>query len=107
MSAWAIVREARARAGLTQRELAERAGRAQSEVARIESGRQEPTFPTLERLVRAAGFDLKVQLVPHDDHDERLIRAMLALSPEERLRTLEQQSALFSSARLVSDGEAA
>lgn len=105
MSAWAIVREARTRAGLTQRELARRARKAQSEIARIETGRQEPTFPTLERLVRAAGFDLKVQLVPHDEHDERLIRSMLSLTPDERLRTLEEPSALFASARLVDDGE--
>lgn len=104
MAAWAIVREARARAGLTQRELARRAGKAQSEIARIEAGRQEPTFATLERLVRAAGFDLRVQLVPHDEHDERLIRGMLALSPAERLRTLEEQSELFASARVVRDG---
>jgi transcriptional regulator with XRE-family HTH domain len=107
VSAWAIVREARARAGLTQRELARRARKTQSEIARIETGRQEPTFPTLERLVRAAGFDLKLQLVPHDEHDERLIRSMLSLTPDERLRTLEEQSALFASARLVDDGETA
>ena len=105
MSAWAIVREARTRAGLTQRELARRARKTQSEIARIETGRQEPTFPTLERLVRAAGFDLKLQLVPHDEHDARLIRSMLSLTPDERLRTLEEQSALFASATLVDDGE--
>lgn len=98
MAAWAIVREARARAKLSQRVLAQRARTAQSEIARIERGRQDPTFRTLERLVRAAGFDLKIQLVPHDDHDERLIEAMLALTPEERLETLEEQSSLFASA---------
>jgi transcriptional regulator with XRE-family HTH domain len=105
VSAWAILREARVRAGLTQRELARRARKAQSEIARLEAGRQEPTLATLERLVRAAGFDLKVQLAPHDEHDERLIRWMLSLSPDERLRTLEEHSALFASARLVNDGE--
>jgi len=99
MSAWAIVREARARAGLSQRELAVRARKAQSEIARIEAGRQDPTFGTLERLVRAAGFDLQIRLVPHDDHDERLIRSMLALSPEQRLRGLEEWSELLSGAR--------
>jgi transcriptional regulator with XRE-family HTH domain len=104
MAAWAIVREARSRARLSQRELARRAGKAQSEIGRIEAGRQDPTFATIERLVRAAGFDLKLQLVPRDDHDERLIQGMLALSPDERLRTLEEQSMLFSSARLVGDG---
>jgi len=107
MTAWAIVREARARAGLSQRELAARAGKAQSEIARIEGARQDPAFETLARLVRAAGFDLKVELVPHDDHDERLIEAMLALTVEERLSSLEAEHELFATAVEVSGGESA
>src|SRR5438105_1951374 len=99
MAAWSLLREARARAKLSQRALAERADTAQSEIGRIECGRQEPSYATLERLVRAAGFDLKVQLVPHDDHDERLIDAMLALSVEERLDRLEELDEFFASAR--------
>jgi transcriptional regulator with XRE-family HTH domain len=99
--AWAIVREARQRAGLTQRELADRAGKAQSEIAKIERARRDPTFSTLERLVGAAGFDLRINLVPHDDHDERLIRSMLELTPEERLASLEEQQELFGQARIV------
>ena len=101
MPAWAILREARARSALTQRALARRAGTAQSEVARIEGGRRDPAFATVERLVRAAGFDLKIALVPHDDHDERLIDAMLALPVEERLRGLEAESDFFASAHEV------
>ncbi len=103
MSAWAIVREARARANLSQRALADRAQTAQSEIARIETGRQGPSLATLERLVRAAGFDLKIELVPHDDHDERLIDAMLALPVEERLDSLEEQSELFASVKEVKE----
>src|SRR5438105_980016 len=104
MLAWALLREVRARAHLSQRALAERAGTAQSEIARIESGRQEPGYATLERLVRAAGFDLRVELLPHDDHDERLIDAMLALPVEERLDGLEAQSELFVSVRELDRG---
>jgi transcriptional regulator with XRE-family HTH domain len=102
MAAWALLREARARANLTQRALAARAATAQSEIARIETGRQEPSYATLERLVRAAGFDLKVELVPHDTHDELLIDAMLALPLEERLDSLEEQGEFFASAREAS-----
>src|SRR5919197_6525762 len=105
MPAWAIVREARARAGLTQRRLAELAGKAQSEIAKIERGRRDPTFATLERLVRAAGFDLRIQLVPHDDHDEQLMRAMRELSPEERLASLEEQLEFLAGARVGTDGD--
>ena len=96
MAAWALVREARAQAGLSQRALARRAGVAQSEIARIEGGRQDPSFNRLERLLRAAGYDLRLELVPHDDHDERLIRQMLALPVEERLDSLEEQSDFFA-----------
>jgi len=97
--AWALVKQMRVRAGLTQRQLAQRAGKAQSEIARIERGRQDPSLTTLQRLARAAGFDLRIQLRPHDDHDEVLIRSMLALAPEERLDALEEESAFFASAR--------
>lgn len=104
MSAWALLREARARANLSQRDLAARAHTAQSEIARIENGRQEPSYARLEGLVRAAGFDLKVELVPHDDHDEQLIGAMLELSVEERLDSLEEQSEFFASVKEVPRG---
>ena len=99
MPAWALVREARAEAGLSQRALAERAGVAQSEIARIESGRQEPSFPRLQQLLRAAGFDMRIELVPHDDHDEELIGQLLALPVAARLDCLEEQSEFFASVR--------
>lgn len=104
MSAWAVLREARAQAGLSQRALAARSGIAQSEIARIESGRQEPSFQRLLQLVRGAGFDLKVELVPRDDHDVQLIRGMLSLSPEERLDSLEAHDTFFSDVGELSRG---
>ena len=57
MVAWALLQEARRRAGLTQAELARRAGVPQSTVAKIERGRRDPSLSTLERLVRAAGLE--------------------------------------------------
>ncbi|MGH7578291.1 MAG: helix-turn-helix domain-containing protein [Longimicrobiales bacterium] len=53
-----VLREARARARLTQRELARRAGTAQSVVARIERGQTDPSTGTLRALLAAAGFEL-------------------------------------------------
>ena len=100
-TAWALLREARAQSKLSQRALAARAGVAQSEIARVESGRQEPSFDRLQQLVRKAGLDLRVELVPHDDHDEQLIRQMLSLSVAERLDSLEEQSDFFAAAREV------
>lgn len=58
MTAGEILREARGRAGLTQRELATRAGTSQAAVAAIENDRKAPTFPTMQRLLTAAGATL-------------------------------------------------
>ena len=56
-----LLRNARDHAGLTQRELARRAGTSQAMVARIERGQQSPSIATLDRLVRACGLDLRVE----------------------------------------------
>lgn len=64
---------AREDAGLSQRELAERAGVAQSEIARIESGNREPSIPTLQRILAGAGRELRFRLTPLEDHDQVLV----------------------------------
>ncbi|HVL28372.1 MAG TPA: helix-turn-helix transcriptional regulator [Acidimicrobiales bacterium] len=62
--AWALCREARGQARLSQRELASRAGVSPSTVARIEMGRMEPTLALLLRLVHACGLELRLRLSP-------------------------------------------
>jgi predicted nucleotidyltransferase len=57
-----LLRAARTRAGLSQAELAARAGVAQSVISVYESGRRQPALPTLAALVEATGFDLEVRL---------------------------------------------
>lgn len=59
-----LIKRARARAGLTLRELAERAGTSHSTLAAYEQGRVIPSIATAERIVRSAGFDLQLRLVP-------------------------------------------
>lgn len=61
-----LLRDARDRAGLSQRELARRAGTSQAMVARIERGQQSPSVATLERLVRACGLELRVEAAGGD-----------------------------------------
>jgi transcriptional regulator with XRE-family HTH domain len=56
--------EARARAGLTQAQLADRMRTTQSVIARLESGRGRPSTTTLERLARATGSRLKITFEP-------------------------------------------
>jgi transcriptional regulator with XRE-family HTH domain len=83
-----LVREARRRADLTQRELAERAGTTQSAIARLESGRTSPSFDQVLRLVRLCGYRLDVALDPYDDSDVAQAEALLRLPVEGRLQHL-------------------
>jgi transcriptional regulator with XRE-family HTH domain len=87
-----LVREARKRAGLTQRELAERAGTTQSAIARLESGRTRPAFDDVLRLVRLCGMDLDVMLVERDSADWMQAQELLRVPAGERLA----QSARFT-----------
>jgi ribosome-binding protein aMBF1 (putative translation factor) len=56
--------EARARAGLSQAELAERMRTTQSAVARMESGRHMPSTRSLQRYAHAVGAKLNIALTP-------------------------------------------
>lgn len=67
--AGSLVWQARTDAHLTQRELAAAADVPQSTVAAIEGGRRQPSIPLLQRLLRAAGKDLRFVLAELDDHD--------------------------------------
>lgn len=58
-----VIRRARASTGLSQHELAERAGTSQPAVARYETGAALPTLPTLERLLLACGQRLQLRTV--------------------------------------------
>ena len=83
-----LIREARRRAGLTQRELAARVGTTQSAIARIEAGDSAPSLERVVRLVRACGFDLNLRVVPLDEDAWTLAEQGLRLSPDERLNRL-------------------
>jgi ribosome-binding protein aMBF1 (putative translation factor) len=52
---------ARARAKLTQQQLATRMGTTQAVVARLESGRTKPSTRTLQRFAAATGHRLKIE----------------------------------------------
>jgi transcriptional regulator with XRE-family HTH domain len=64
MDAAHVVRRARQRSGLTLRELGTRARTSHSTLAAYESGRKVPTVETLDRVVRAAGYELMAELTP-------------------------------------------
>lgn len=54
--------EARVSKGLTQAQLAQKIGSRQSVIARLESGKANPTIAFLEKLAKAIGLKLKIQL---------------------------------------------
>lgn len=100
---WSLLREARRKAGLTQRQLAERAGTSQSAVARYERAKAMPDIHTLQRLVEACGFDLRYTIQPRDFTFDRQIQDAVARSPEARLevnRRLTRLAAKASAARV-------
>ena len=80
-----LVREARRRAGLSQAELAERAGVPQSTIGRIESGARMPSAALVDRVIRAAGFELRLGLGEPDPGTESLFERTLRRTPRQRL----------------------
>lgn len=62
MNADRLIREARTRAALTQRQLALRAGTSQAAIAAYERGTKQPQLPVLQRILAAAGFVLRTEL---------------------------------------------
>jgi transcriptional regulator with XRE-family HTH domain len=82
-----LLRLARQRHGLTQAEMAARAGTSQPVISAYEHGRRDPTTRTLRRLVAATGARLQLRLaaeppvipppVDADEHGQRLVDVLL------------------------------
>jgi hypothetical protein len=96
-----LIRAVRRRNGLTQQELARRAGTTQPVVSAYEHGRRDPSLGTLRRLIEAAGEQvvldarpLGVDVAPARDDQERSRRLLDVLSlvdaigPKPRSRSL-------------------
>ena len=81
-----LIVEARRRAGLSQRALAQRVGIAQPGIARLESGREQPSLERVRAIVAACGLELTVGLAAADRSYDAQIRAALASAPARRLR---------------------
>jgi transcriptional regulator with XRE-family HTH domain len=114
-----LIQEARARAGLTQRDLADRAGTSQAVISAYENARREPGFAQLQKVLAAAGFELAASLVAGSTgtgrgrtrpppqpwrladsaEDDDRIQENLRLSPAQRLRKMGMRSGVESSPR--------
>src|SRR5689334_16555272 len=87
-----LLQVARWHAGLSQAEVAQRAGTSQQTLMRYETGRTQPTLPTLARLLAACGMGLDPALVPQADFDDPAIEWLLDQPPLERLPRAHRQS---------------
>lgn len=89
-----LVRQARLRAGFSQRELARRLGTEQSVVARWESLATSPTVATVAAVSDACGLNLDWTLSPRDPDLERVLHEQLSRTPAERVASVLNVSAV-------------
>lgn len=75
-----LLTKARIEVGLSQRELAHKAGVAQSTVARIESGRTDPGFEMVRRILAAVGLEPLIRLRGIDPTAENSANDVAGLS---------------------------
>lgn len=72
MNAGPLLRQRRVAHGISQRQLALRAGTRQATVSRIENGHEIPTVERLNQLLAALGERLELRSVPLDPERPRL-----------------------------------
>src|SRR5580698_378695 len=77
-----LLREARARHGISQRRLALRAATSQDAISRIERGVESPTLERLTQLLMVLGERLEIEAVPMVEAEHDVTR----LTARERLR---------------------
>lgn len=84
--AGALLRSARIRTGLSQTAFAELLGIAQPTLSVYETGRRQPTLPTLLTMLNKAGLDLRLEVVEHNSHDDVLAEWESSLDDKARDR---------------------
>ena len=87
-----LLRLARVKAGLTQTDLAVRAGVAQTLISAYENGHRQPTLPTLMRLLEAAGLELRMRLEPPDSQRQAVDEWEATRPAAERKRWAREQA---------------
>jgi transcriptional regulator with XRE-family HTH domain len=97
-----LLQLARLKGGLSQGQLAERAGVPATMISAYERDKRQPTLATLLRLLKAAGFELRMQLAPYDPHDEVLAELETRHGPRERNRR-DRQITAWRQAERVTD----
>src|SRR5580704_11616975 len=103
-----IIQAVRRRQGLSQAELARRAGTSQPVISAYEHGRRDPTYETLRKLVEAGGERLQLDAVlpgsdlpPSTDLHEHARRLLDVLSLADAIPA-RRRSPVLTAPRLVS-----
>lgn len=96
--AWAVaqrVREARERQGLRQEDLANKAGIARPNIARLEKGIHIPTLTTLRKVAQALNIDINSLMAPTalTPEDKRLFAEMAETGMNEWGENLDEEDA--------------
>jgi len=100
-----LVHTARLRSGISQRQLARRAGTTQASISRIERGLEEPTLPRLAQILAGLGWRLEIGLEPIAIHDEEPRRLLAdrdgdpAVRLESAINMIEFGKEIFGAAR--------
>ncbi len=96
--AGSLLRSARLRLGLSQTAFADLLGIAQPTLSAYESGRRQPTVPTLLRMLANAGLELRFEIAELDTHDRVLAEWERTLDEATRQRLRSQGYRLASDA---------
>jgi transcriptional regulator with XRE-family HTH domain len=91
--------DARTRAGLSARALAEKADVPASEIALIESGESDPSVGTLSTLVAACGMELRMWAAEINPGDEAQLRTDASISADQAWETARRLRAQVVSIR--------
>lgn len=86
----------RSTTGLTQREFAEQIGIKQSQLARIESGKQMPKLETLARVAAAAGYKIEVSFLSSQQQEIEPIKIRVSI---DELKKISRESITRKSSR--------
>ncbi len=86
MDVGARVRRARVEHGVSQAQLAIRAGTTQTAISRLENGGVSPTVDTLERVLRCLGLQLALAVEPLPSWAEDAdLAAAARMNPDQRI----------------------
>ena len=87
MDPGAFVRDLRVRQGLTQAQLAVRAGTTQAAISALETGAVSPTVARLEQVLLCLGVRLRLDVEPLERWtDDAQLAEYASMTPSERVR---------------------